>query len=238
MPTLARTPPGFDLLSLVVGWLDHFLYFVTGDHWTSVLTDSGGASVSDAANGILTITASDGSVVDNDQSYVKATTETLLFAANRSINFAALCQYAEANTDDANIFIGFCNAVAAELLIDDGGGVKSSFSGAAFYKVDGGTVWHVISSVGTTRTDTTTDITAGGSAYHLFEIEFRAIDSTTGEISFLYDGAVVTDSNGRPVKHQITYTGATEMQAGFGVKNGDSNLETLKVDAAAYWQNK
>lgn len=239
MPNLVRTPPGFDLISQVVGRMDHFTSFLSGGEWTTVATDSGTATVGDAANGELALAPSDGTVADNDEIYVKATNETLLFAANRAISFAALVKWTEGNVDDLNVAVGFMNAVAANSILDDGGGPKASFSGAVFYKVDGGTVWRVRSSIGTTYTDSITNITAGGSAYQLLEIEFRAIDATLGEISFMIDGQVVRDTNNYPIKHQITYTGATEMQAFAGAKNGAiTTVETLKVDAMAYWQSR
>jgi len=237
MPTLVKTPPGHDLLQLVVAKYDHFTEYATATKgYSTVATDGGACAVSDGRRGILAITASDGTAADNDETYLKGTNETALFAANSAIYFGVLAQYAEANTDDANIILGFKDAVAANTLVDDGGGPPSSYSGACFFKVDGATVWSVESSLGATQTTTVTNITAGGSAYHLFEIEFRAIDATTGEVSFLYDGAVVCDTNGRPIKHQITYTSATEMQECMGVKNGGGNLETLNIDAVAFRQ--
>ena len=239
MPTLVKTPPGFDLLSQLVGKMDHFTAYNSGDEWTTVASDSGTATVGDVANGELSLAPSDGTVADNDEIYIKATNETLLFANNRAICFAALVRWTEGNTDDLNVAIGFMNAVAADSILDNGGGPKASFSGAVFYKVDGGTVWRCRSSIGTTNTDSITNITAGGATYQLLEIEFRAIDATLGEISFLIDGQVVNDSNNRPIKHQITYTGATEMQAFAGAKNGAATtVEALKIDALAYWQNR
>lgn len=238
MPTLAKLPPGFDLMSLVVGVYDHFTHYVTLHGGATVASDSGTVAVGDGANGILVITPSDGTVGDNDESYYKGANEVFLMAANRTINFACLAQYSEANTDDANIILGLLNAVAANHLQDDGAGPVASFSGFCFYKVDGGTVWNVRSSLGTTKTTTATNITAGGSAYHLFEIEFRALTSTVGEVVFLYDGQVCRDANNLPIKHSITYTSATEMQICLGVKNGNTNLETLNIDAVAAWQTR
>lgn len=238
MPSLSKTPPGYDLQSLVVGRASHFTEFVTADEYSTVASDGGACAVGDVANGVLAITASDGTVGDNDETYLKGTNEVFLFANNRAIDFQALVQFAEANTDDANVIIGFMNAVAANALQDNGAGPPASYSGACFFKVDGGTVWQVESSLGGTQTTTVTNITAGGSAYHLFEIQFRAINSTLGEVSFLYDGQVVCDAQNRPIKHQITYTSATEMQEIIGVKNGGANLETVNVDAMACWQTR
>ncbi len=234
MPNLIQLPDEADLLVHSFGGVEDFENYTTAGRFTTVASDSGTVSVSDGAKGILAIVPSDGSVGDNDESYVKGTNETFLMAANKSIWFEALVQFAEANTDDANVIVGMVNAVAGDLLVDNGAGPKASFSGFVFYKVDGGTVWRCRSSVGTSYTDSITNVTAGGSAYQRLSIEFRAIDSTLGEVSFLIDGAVVNDSNNRPIKHQITFTGATEMQIGAGVKNGGTNLETLNVDYFAW----
>lgn len=238
MPNLTQLPDEIGLLVHSFGGYDDFDHYVTADTFTTVASDSGSISVSDGAKGILAIVPSDGTVGDNDETYLKGTKEIFLMAANKSIWFEALVQFTEANTNDANIIVGLMNAVAADHLLDDGAGPAASFSGFVFYKVDGGTVWRVRSSVGATNTDSITNITAGGSSYQRLTIEFRAIDSTTGEVSFLIDGAVVTDSNNRPIKHSITYTGATEMQIVAGVKNGDTNLETLNVDYIAWRQSR
>jgi hypothetical protein len=226
-------------MNQLVGRLDHFVSYTSGGEWTTVATDSGTATVGDAANGELALAPSDGTVGDNDEIYIKATNETLLFANNRAICFSALVKWTEGDTNHLNVAVGFMNAVAADSILDNGAGPKASFSGALFYKVDGGTVWRCRSSLGTTNTDSITNITAGGSAYQLLEIEFRAIDAALGEISFLIDGQVVRDANNFPIKHQITYTSATEMQAFAGAKNGEATtVETLKIDAMAYWQSR
>lgn len=239
MPALMNLPMNFQLLSQVQGVQDDFLNYSSGNLWTTVATDSGSATVSDAANGELAISPSDGTVADNDETYVKATTEVLLFAADRAIVFVASVKWTEGNVDDLNVAAGFMNAVGANSILDDGGGPKASFSGAVFYKIDGETVWRVRSSVGTTYTDTKTNITAGGSAYQELRIEFTAIDTTTGTVSFLIDGAIATDTNGKPIKHQLTYTGATEAQAFVGAKNGAATtVETLKVDYAGWFQSR
>lgn len=238
MPNLIQLPDEYGLLVHSFGGLDDFDHYVTADTFSTVASDSGSISVSDGAKGILAIVPSDGTVGDNDETYLKGTKEIFLMAANKAIWFEALVQFTEANTNDANIIVGMMNAVAADHLLDNGGGPAASFSGFVFYKVDGGTVWRVRSSVGTSNTDSITNITAGGATYQRLTIEFRAINSTLGEVSFLIDGAVVTDSNNRPIKHQITFTSATEMQMVAGVKNGDTNLETLNVDYIAWRQSR
>ena len=238
MPSLVKTPVSVDSLPLCFREENDFSHYVTLHGGATVASDSGTVAAGDGANGILVITPSDGTVADNDESYFKGANETFLMANNRTICFLARAQYAEANTDDANIILGLLNAVVANHLLDDGGGPVATFSGFCFYKVDGATVWSVRSSLGTTKTTTVTNITAGGAAYHTFEIQFTALTATVGEVVFLYDGQICRDANNLPIKHSITYTSATEMQVCLGVKNGGANLEVLNVDYYAAWQNR
>lgn len=199
--------------------------------WVSTLTDSGTASVGDAANGIMALVASDGTVADNDEAYLESPNETFLFAANKPILFEALVQFTEANTDDANIIAGLKDAVAANTLLDDGGGPAASYSGVCFFKVDGGTKWQVECSLAGTQLTNTTDVTAGGSAYQRLTIQVEPYSSTNAYVTYFINGQQCRDNTtGLPIIHDLVYTSATEMQVCFGVKNGGTNLETLNVD--------
>jgi hypothetical protein len=214
-----------------VSFFDDFTWYVTAHNFTTVATDSGTVSVGDAANGIVALVASDGTVADNDESYIKSTNELFKFAAGRVIFGEAKIQFTEANTDDANVFFGFADAIGANTLVDDGAGMKTSFSGAAIYKVDGGTVWKCVSSNGSSQTITTSTATAGGASYQTLSIEMADVDGTSMEVTFFVDGRPLLDSTYRkPIKHTVAITSGTEMQVGAGVKNGFTNLETLNVD--------
>lgn len=202
----------------------------------SVLTDHGNASISDAAGGVLSITPSDATAGDNDEAYVMLAQETFLLAASKPLLFEAYVQFSEANTDDANILAGFMDAVGANALVDNGAGPKTTFSGAVLCKVDGGTKWVFVTSVSTTQTSTTSTTTAGGSSYQRLRIEITPISSTEAEARPFVDGVQLLQTNGIPIMHRITYTGATEMQAAVGVKNGGTNAETLLVDYLAAFQ--
>src|SRR5215207_3884298 len=70
--------------------------------WVDTATDSGTVSVGDAANGIMALVASDGTVADNDEAYAATPNELFLVAAGRQLHFMADVQFTEANTDDAN----------------------------------------------------------------------------------------------------------------------------------------
>lgn len=218
------------------GFFDDFFYYVTADLWTTVASDSGTVAVGDAVGGIVVLTPSDGTVADNDETYIKTTAELFdVNATNSNLYAEARLQFAEANTDDANVAFGFADAVAANAIVDNGAGLKTSFSGAAIYKVDGENVWRCVSSVSTAQTISQSTTAAGGSAYQTLRIEIRAVNGTQAEVTFFCDDQPLRDSNNKAIKHTITWTNVTEMQVWAGVKNGGANLETLNIDyAAAY----
>lgn len=218
-------------------FFDDFEWMVTAHRWTSVLTDSGTATVGDAANGILALVPSDGTVADNDEAYLRTTAELFLFAANKPIFAEARLQFTEANTDDANVMFGFASATAANHLQDNGAGPLASYSGAVFFKVDGGTNWNVEKSIGATQVTaeltatnslTKAAIAAGGASYQTLRIEVEPHGGGSMDVTFFVDGVCVYKIK------DTTYASATEMHLMAGVKNGDTNLETLNIDYIEY----
>lgn len=236
MPKLLDLPDEFILGRRTFGFFEDFEEFVTGDLFTDTSADSGAAVTNaDGAGGIATLTTG---ATDNNECNLLSTRELFLFAADKPAQCEARIKHVEANTDDANVAFGWCNAVGADTLVDDGAGLKASFSGACIYKVDGGTRWQCISSVGTTRT--TTDLTAANSldkvvhtattgTWFVFRIEFLPITSTLAEVSFWIDGVCVA-------KHDLTFTSATEMNVFVGNKAGGANSEVHLVDYIASYQ--
>lgn len=216
---------------------DHdFLEFVSGDLFTDLSPDTGaGVAITDAAGGVVTLTTGG---TDNNECYLHTTKELFKFASGKPLFFEARIQYAEANTDDANVIVGFLDAAGANALVDDGAGPKSSYSGALFFKVDGGTRWNVETSIGATQTTlelTATDSidrnahTAGGSSFQVLRIEVTPRNATEAEASFFIDNIHVA-------KIYFTFTGATEMNAVVGVKAGGANSEVVSVDYISAWQ--
>lgn len=236
MPKLLTLPDEFLYGQRNFGFHEDFLEFVSGDLFTDTSADTGAAVANiDGAGGLVTLTTGG---TDNNECYLLTTKELFKFANDKPLVFETRLQYAEANTDDANVAFGFMNAVGANSILDDGGGPKADYSGAVFFKVDGGTRWQVESSLGTSQT--TTDLTAansrdrlvktaGGSAYQTFRIEVITTSSTTAEVSFYIDGTLVA-------KHELTYTSATEMMAFVGVKAGGANSEVVTVDYISAYQ--
>jgi hypothetical protein len=200
--------------------------------WTTTATDSGTSTVGDSAGGVVALQPSDGTVADNDEIYL-LTKEVYLFAAGKPLYGKHRVQFTEASTDDANVFVGFGSGIAANFLVDNGGGPAASFSGVGFYKVDGGTNWNVIFSLGSTQEKvelnaaaslTKSAQTAGGAAYQLLEIEVVPTTSALCDVFFYIDGVAVYTMKGK------TFTSATEMSAVYALKNGGANQETLNVD--------
>ena len=221
---------------------DEFLRDVDSADWVTTLTDSGTASVGDAVGGVIALVPSDGTVADNDEAYIESANEVFKFAADKPLLFEARVQFTEANVDDANVLVGLLDAVGANSLQDNGAGPPSSYSGAVFFKVDGGTVWQTETSNSTTQTtnellSTNTNnlakksVTAGGSSYQVLRIEYMPYSSTNAYVSFFVDGVLCC-------QHDYIFTSATEMQIGIGVKNGGANNETLNVDYVVCTQER
>lgn len=194
------------------------------------VTDAGTVTMGDAVGGVAVLYPSDSAVGDNDEAYFACPNEVFKLAAGKPLYAKARLQYAEAATDDANIFFGFANAFAADLLRDNGAGMRVTGSIVGIYKVDGGTKWVCISQVNGTAVTTTSATTAGGSSYIKAEVEVVDHDSSGGYATFKINDEYLKDSNGNIIRHAVPYASATEMQVGFGVKNGDTNAETLNVD--------
>lgn len=221
---------------LQFGFHDDFFQYVSGDYWTATLTDSGTASlITTTPGGIIELACSDGSVADNDEAYI-GSTAAFLPAANKPLYFEAKFKFTEANTDDANIMLGFCSTSAANAILDDGGGPPASYSGAVIFKVDGATVWNCETSVSTTQTTTTTAVSSTSSNYQYAAIEIIPVSSTLAEVSFLYSAGGSTDSYQLLAKQQWTYTSVAALKAFAGAKNGGANHEKLYVDYVKAFQ--
>jgi hypothetical protein len=178
-------------------------------------------------------------VADNDEAYIRSSAEIFKFLAGKPIMVEARLQFTEANTDDANVIFGLANAVAANHLQDNGAGPLASYSGAVFFKEDGQTLWSVEKSLAgvqsTAQLSAVNSInkqayTAGGAAYQTLRIEVKPHGGGTMDVEFWIDGVLVYKIK------DTSYTSATEMHVFAGVKNGDTNLETLNVDYIEAWQ--
>ena len=214
---------------------DHFVSYNSGDQWTSVLTDSGTVTIETTyPGGVMLLTASDGSVADNDEAYVGLTAKIFTIAARQPLVFEAQVLTTEANTDDQNTMIGFSSTNAANMLVDDGAGPPSSYTGAVFFKTDGDTVWQCETSKSTTQT--TTRLVAGttytqdgailslSTSWQKLRIEILPKNGITAcDVTFQIDGKTVA------VHKDVDFSSAAAMSPVFGIKNGGANNEFLRV---------
>jgi hypothetical protein len=202
--------------------------------WIDTITDSGSVAIGDEANGVATLTPSDGSVVDNDEVYFATANEVFLFATNRELCFRARLQFAETAAGVYNVAFGAANAVAADLLINDGGGLRASGSIVAIYKVDGESVWRVTARNSSTVTINQTTKAAVAATWYDLVIEVKDWDGVSMEVSYKVDGERLKDANTNSViVHRIPIASATEMQMFVGAKLGAStNNDATKIDFA------
>lgn len=220
---------------------EDFLFDQSDLFWVDTITDTGTVLVGDAVNGVAVLTPSDVTVADNDEVYLASSNELFKFAADSPFMGGCRLQFTETTSGVYNAAFGFANAVAADLLIDNGGGMRASGSLIAIYKVDGGTVWRCTSRNNGVVTDSVSTTTAGGTAYQELEIEVTPLDSTRVKAVFKCGDTIgattyLTDaSTGLPIEHTITVASSTEMQIFVGAKLGAAtNNDVLNVDYIRY----
>lgn len=224
MSKLLSIPNYAVLVNRTFGYLDDFLTDLDTTVWTTTATDSGTATIGDSAGGVMVLAPSDGTVADNDEIYVKTANEVFLFANDKPLICEARIQFAEANTDDANVAFGVMSGVAANSILDNGAGPAASYSGALFFKVDGSTVWECENSVAGVQKTTATTVTAGGASYQTLRVDVRPQATGFFDVVFFIDGVEVA-------KHKDQALGSpTEMNLFVGAKNGGANNESISVD--------
>jgi hypothetical protein len=213
-------------------WIqDDFNETLSSNKWTATTTDGGTAAVGSEDNGLLTITPADCTVADNDEVYVNSTKALFTFGTNRAIYGRARMKYVETAAGIYNAFFGFVStAAAANIIVDDGAGLRASGSICAIHKIDGETVWRATTRNGSASTTSTSTTTAGG-AYQLLEVMLNDWDGVSMQATFRCDGVFLKDSNGLVIRHTVLIAAATIMSLAFGAKLGAITInDTLLVD--------
>lgn len=231
---------------------DDFNGYIDGADWTKLAADSGASvAMGDVNCGTVVLTTGG---TDNNEAMLKSTKKNFTIANGKTLGFLARVQYSEANTDDANIYLGYSSAAAADLMVDNGAGPATSHSGVGFYKIDSsasGNYWFAHTSVSTTQNSTQLTaanmlggkariygpLSAGGASYQTLGLTVRAINSTQAEAEFWADTA-----GGRNLqfayKQTFPYTNAAIMNAVAYIKAGGANSEVLNVDLIALSMNR
>jgi hypothetical protein len=206
---------------------DDFDWFVTAHRWTSTLA-GGSITVASGAAGIAPITPT---AANNNDAYLASTNAVFPLAASKPIYAEAKIQFSEADTNAANVAFGLASSVGANLLIDDGGGMRASGTLFAIYKIDGGTQWICTSRNNGVVTINTSNVTAGGAAYQTLSIEILELLGTSCTVTFKVDGVYLRDATTlQIIRHNVLYASFTAMQLFAGVKNGSAVSQVLNVD--------
>lgn len=234
MANIARMP---------TGWLDSLNNVSIFDDFDSaslarytVTKDAG--ITTPATSGLGGILGVNGDTTDNDEVYV-STQAVFKCGSGYALEAKALVQYAEANTNAANILFGFASSVGADLIVD-GGGVRTSGSIIAIYKKDGETVWRCVTRWSTTTNviDTASTTTAGGSAYS--ELAISIADggpSGTSTVTFYVDRTQLKDSSGNPIVHYFVNSTAAAMSGVYGLKQGSTTAESSNLQKWMFSQS-
>lgn len=218
------------------GFHDQFHGFLTaqsGASYTVVTAVDGTVLIQDAAGGVVTIANATATIGDNEDCYLAREPEAFLMAADKPLKYGSRLKFDEVSTNSCNVISGLTDGVAANLLVNDGGGPKTSGSTLAFYKKDGNLNWWIHVSLGSTQTSV--ELTAansldkvahaaGSSTYQWLEIEFLPKTSTKADVIFYIDGVPVYKIT------DFTFTSATEMQAVVGCKGGTAAAMSINLD--------
>jgi hypothetical protein len=193
----------------------------------SVTKDASMAVTVAGLGGILTIA---GDTTDNDECYLFTQNDIFKPGAGYAIEAKCLMQYSEAATNAANVLFGLVSSPAADLLVDNGAGPRTSGTVIAIYKVDGGTVWRCVTRWGSSTSvlDTVSTTTAGGTAYQ--ELAISVADggsSGTSVVSFYVDGVQLKDSTGTPIIHYYPNASGTTVSLTAALKQGGTTAEAL-----------
>lgn len=240
MANFAYLPPELANAKHSFAIYDDFTWFVTAHQWASTVADGGSIVVAHGGAGAVgAIALTNDTAADNDEIYVASANALFTIAAGRNLYAEAKLKFTEANTDDANVAFGFASSVGANLLVDDGGGMRTTGTVLAIYKVDGGTKWKCESRNNATVYTNTSSTTAGGGTYQTLAVEVVELLTTTCTVVFKVDGVILRDdTTGQPIRHQLLYASADAMQVFVGQKNGSANNELTTVDYIGVVQAK
>lgn len=252
MTILLRHHPSFQNRD-VHGFDDDFDHIIEGQSSAGTATDIGTppwSETGDAGGETHNIDGVGGQITlntdadNNDEWYFYRTRETFLFADKKPLRWECRLKFEQVAANTVNLLVGVMDAVAADSLLDDGGGPSASYSGLVIFVEDGQTEWSLENSLAGTQVTTRSDKAAASSSFFTLAAEFNPFSSTQancfGEIQTGGGNEFVQfqDTNTRPrdISHIITYSSATEMTFVIGLKAGVGTAPLVTVDRAACYQ--
>lgn len=174
-------------------------FLTIGTSSRGVITAAGTATGLNVNGGGIAIPTA--AATDNSKSGWKPIGNIVTLGAGKTAWMGAKLQYTEANTNSANLLVGFISTVIGSALQNDGAGPPSSYSGAVFFKTDGGSAnWSV--EVSLAGTQSTAELSASntidklakpaaGSAYQYLEVLIMPKNATYADVIFKIDGVTV-----------------------------------------------
>lgn len=234
MSRLLKVPESIRIAHESVWFEDHFVGFLTAtstDKYTVVTAVDGTVLQIDSAPGGVAIKSAVASASGNEDCYLVREAEAFKLADDKPLYFKAIVQATEDDVNQNNLFVGLTDGAAANLLVDNGAGPKTSGNTLCFFKVDGGLNWHVYGRDDADSDVFSVELTAAnsldkkahigsGANKQMLEIEFLPKSSTLADVVFYIDGVEVYK------RTDWRYSGsATDIQAVVGCKDGDAGDE-------------
>lgn len=194
------------------------------------------AALSERGGGISLATAA----TDNAEATLTTDGKFCVVAEDKPFTMVTRVSYEEANTDDANVFVGLASSAIADLLADNGAGLPADYSGIGLYKVDGGSGnWIVELSNGTDQISMELDAdgsadglakVAASATYQVIEISVYPKTASRADVKILIDGVLVYS------KTDWVITSLAAMAPCWVIKAGAANAETLKASYLSFAQ--
>jgi hypothetical protein len=166
----------------------------------------------------------------NDEASIASVGKLYKNALGASAQARFTVEFTEANTDDAELFIGMSSGAVADQMADSSAGPPSNYSGFGFFKIGGTTTWSVEASNATAQT--TQELSASGSltgsaqvsgSRQTLGIDVISKTATTLDVVFSIDEVAV---------YKVTDFDATSLAAMYlmaVIKSSSANAEALKL---------
>ena len=206
---------------------DDFDTFVDGEKWTIFDTPTSASVTHEGSGrGRMKLFAS----VDNEDAAIATTHELFRFVANKAMVAEASIQFTQIQTSTEGIAFGFADAFGDGLHGDDAAGIVVNDSAALIYKLSGAAVWRFHTEVGGTVVDTVSVTATDSGNEQNLRIEITPRSSTVFNARPFVDGVQLRDSEGVPIRHDVTIPTSTDMDLGLYLIGGHVDDTTLYTD--------
>lgn len=218
------------------GFFDEFEWFVSPHRWTALTADAG-AAVAPQATGVGGVVVVATGAVDNNEAAVATTHRLFRPADDRPLLLETRLQFTEATATTANVFVGLADVLGtADLLLDNGAGLKAGVHAIGFVKFEGDANWRCVAARPGSVQMLAGQTPAGGGTWQTLRVELQPVEPNLAEVTFYCDDQPVRDLPGQPLKLVLPLTGFVPLQAGAAVKAGNASGESLLLDYFAVHQ--